>query len=65
MSQTPPVYLLLSESQKAEFLEEPEDNDHDSVGRLGGSVAERLPLAQGMILETWDRVPLQAASIEP
>ena len=26
-------------------------------GRLGGSVVECLPLAQGMILESWDRVP--------
>ena len=26
-------------------------------GRLGGSAVERLPLAQGMILGSWDRVP--------
>ena len=26
------------------------------VGRLGGSVLERLPSAQGLILEFWDRV---------
>ena len=27
------------------------------VGCLGGSAAERLPSAQGVILESWDRVP--------
>ena len=26
-------------------------------GRLGGSVVERLPLAQGVIPEFWDQVP--------
>ena len=26
------------------------------LGRLGGSVVERLPLAQGMIPGSWDRV---------
>ena len=26
-------------------------------GHLGGSVVERLPSAQGVILESWDRVP--------
>ena len=26
-------------------------------GHLGGSVVERLPLAQGMILGSWDQVP--------
>ena len=29
-------------------------------GRPGGSAVERLPLAQGVILETWDRVLHQA-----
>ena len=29
-------------------------------GRLGGSVVECLPSAQGMILESWDRVPRRA-----
>ena len=27
------------------------------MGHLGGSVVERLPLAQGVILGSWDRVP--------
>ena len=29
----------------------------DFMGHLGGSVVEHLPLAQGLILESWDRVP--------
>ena len=29
-------------------------------GSLGGAVAWHLPLAQGTILETWDRIPHQA-----
>ena len=27
------------------------------MGRLGGSVVEHLPSAQGMILGSWDQVP--------
>ena len=27
------------------------------VGSLGGAAVWRLPLAQGAILETWDRIP--------
>ena len=34
-------------------------------GHLGGSVVERLPLAQGMILGSWDRVLHQASFREP
>ena len=30
------------------------------MGSLGGAAVWRLPLAQGMILETWDRIPCQA-----
>ena len=29
-------------------------------GCLGGSAVEHLPSAQGVILETWDRVPHRA-----
>ena len=36
-----------------------------SMGHLGGSGVERLPLAQVMILGTWDRVPCQASCMEP
>ena len=36
-----------------------------TMGRLGGSVVEPLPSAQGMILESWDRVPHQASCMEP
>ena len=32
---------------------------------LGGSAVKRLPLAQGVILETRDRVPRQALHMEP
>ena len=32
----------------------------DVQGRLGGSVVGRLPLAQGVVLETWDRLPHRA-----
>ena len=35
------------------------------LGSLGGSMVERLPLAQGMILESWDRVPHRAPCMEP
>ena len=31
------------------------------LGRLGGSVVELLHLAQGVILESWDRVPHRAS----
>ena len=33
------------------------DIEDKLMGCLGGSVVEHLPLAQGMILESWDRVP--------
>ena len=32
---------------------------------LGGSAVWRLPLAQGVILESWDRVPCRAPGMEP
>ena len=35
------------------------------MGSLGGSAVERLPSAQGLILESWDRVPHQAPYMEP
>ena len=35
------------------------------LGHLGGSAVERLPLAQDVILESWDRVPRWAPCIEP
>ena len=35
------------------------------LGCLGGSVIERLPLAQVVILETRDRVPHRAPCMEP
>ena len=34
-------------------------------GHLGGSVVERLPSAQGVILGSWDRVPQQAPHWDP
>ena len=34
-------------------------------GHLGGSVVERLPLAQGVIPGSWDRVPHWAPCREP
>ena len=34
------------------------------LGLLGGLAVERLPLAQGLILEYWDRVPHQALCME-
>ena len=34
-------------------------------GSLGGAAIWRLPLAQGVILETRDRVPRQAPCMEP
>ena len=35
-----------------------------TLGRLGGSMVEHLPSAQGMILGSWDRVPHQAPCME-
>ena len=35
------------------------------LGHLGGSVVECLPLAQSMILGSWDRVPHQDPHREP
>ena len=34
-------------------------------GRPGGSAVERLPSAQGVILQSWDRVPFRAPCMEP
>ena len=39
--------------------------DSENKGCLGGSAAERLPLAQGVILESWDSVPHRASCMEP
>ena len=39
--------------------------DPQGSGCLGDSVVEHLPLAQGMILESWDRVPCRAPYMEP
>ena len=33
------------------------------MGRLGGTAVERLPSAQGVIPELWDRAPHQAPLI--
>ena len=35
------------------------------LGHLGGSVIERLPLAQVMIPESWDQIPYQAPQRKP
>ena len=35
------------------------------LGRLSGSAVECLPLAQGVILESWDRVSHQAPCMDP
>ena len=37
----------------------------NSEGHLGGSAVECLPLAQGVILGSWDRVPHRASCMEP
>ena len=39
--------------------------ENSDLGSLGGAAVWRLPLAQGVILETWDRVPYQAPGMEP
>ena len=36
--------------------------DGQVMGHLGGSVVEQLPLAQVMILGSWDRVPHRVPS---
>ena len=35
------------------------------LGHPGGSVVEHLPLAQDVILDSWDRVPHRAPCMEP
>ena len=35
------------------------------AGGLGGSMVEHLPLAQGLILESWDQVLHQGSCMEP
>ena len=35
------------------------------LGRLGGSAVERLPLAQDVIVESWDQVPHPAPCMGP
>ena len=39
--------------------------DMSKLGHLGGSVVERLPSAQGVILGPWDQVPHWAPCMEP
>ena len=39
--------------------------ENNLLGHLDGSVVERLPAVQGVILETWDRVPRRAPCMEP
>ena len=41
------------------------NQDHTKLGHLGGSVVERLPSAQGMILESQDQAPHWAPCMEP
>ena len=40
-------------------------NKKKSLGHLGGSAVERLPLARGMISESRDRVPCRASCTVP
>ena len=43
-------------------------HDHKTIkhlGSLGGAAVWRLPLAQGVILETRDRIPRRAPGMEP
>ena len=42
-----------------------EVQDIYKAGHLGGSVVEHLPLAQVMILGSWDQVPHQDPHREP
>ena len=47
-------------------MQTPVSRQEGSVeGRLGGSVVERLPSAQGMIPGSWYRVPRGAACGDP
>ena len=39
--------------------------EKENQGPLDGSVVEHLPLAQGVIVESWDQVPQWAACMEP
>ena len=42
-----------------------ENSKTQVLGCLGGLAVGRLPLAQGMILESWDRVLHRAPCMEP
>ena len=51
--------MLLPEDTHVVFALHP-PFENATVGSLGGTVVWRLPLAQGAILETWDRIPRRA-----
>ena len=57
------IYSLTGRHAETEFLC-PRLNLWN-LGHLGGSAVEHLPLAQGMILESWDWVPHRASCMEP
>ena len=50
---------------KCSTAEPPRHPNHEFDGCLDGSVVNCLPSAQGVILETLDRVPRQALCMEP
>ena len=56
-------YYLLSERDRvpqADFLRSVEPDQASGPGSLGGAAVWHLPLAQGAIVETRDRVPRRA-----
>ena len=57
---SPPMFLKVWFPENMRELVENAGSRH-----LGGSVVECLPLAQVVILGSWDRVPYQAPHEEP
>ena len=51
--------------QKREDEERSLQSKMELGGSLGGSAVERLPLTQGLILETQDQVPGRTPCMEP
>ena len=55
-----PSYLIISGTCRSGHFLLPHFRNEEDEGCLGGSVVEHLPLAQVVILGSWDRIPHRA-----